>query len=222
MQLFSTSINAGTFGNYSLNISTILYLVYYLPQSIHNTNRKNLRELSIYFHFALLIGALFDLIYAIGLHMPWQYILVSSIWLSYMLIQQFQLWQLHKNQRLFQLISFALLIVSIGGFLVFILQYDIKSFFISLGYISASCALLSIVPQIVRNFNLASARSISILYLLLHQLIRLCDNISAWTLHWPLPNIIGSGLGFCLGLILLFQWVYYSSSLGADICLKAS
>jgi len=196
-------------GEITLNISTIIYLIYYLPQLIHNIKSSNLREMSFYFHFILLTAALSDLVYGFGMHMPWQYRLVSFTWVAYLLVQQFQLWRIHKKSRKFQFLSCSLLAYTIAGFLLYLSGSKMLTVFVVFGYISVFFGIIHTVPQIVRNFNLSSAHALSVYYLILVLVTRVCDNVSAWMLHWPLPSKIGPVIGFICTIVLLSQWLYY-------------
>ena len=84
-------VNYVLFGSVSLNISFILYLIHYLPQLIHNQRDGQIKQLSLSFHYLLLLCYLADLNYGFGLNLPWQYRLVSAFGLACLLIQHYQL-----------------------------------------------------------------------------------------------------------------------------------
>ena len=88
-----------TLGEISLNLSVVIYLIFYLPQLLRNRNPKNLDQLSIYFHSLLFLAASTDLLYGFGTIGQWQYKLISLTTFSCVLWQHKQLLQHYKNNK---------------------------------------------------------------------------------------------------------------------------
>ncbi len=80
-----------TFGNICLNLSTLLYLIVYLPQLKHNRQTENLSHLSLLMHVFLFSGYMLDFLYGLLTHLPWQYITVSTFGLVLLMIQHSQM-----------------------------------------------------------------------------------------------------------------------------------
>lgn len=193
-------------GKISLNISLVLYLINYVPQIIHNQIRPYLSGMSFYFHYLLLISWISDLIYGIGMHMPWQYRLVSVSGLLYLLIQHIQIKKIIVKYRSIHYDTYLLLCVSLIGFICLYFFKHHKSLFISFGYISEIAGWISCFPQIIKNITLASsALSLSAIYLLLDLFSAFCDNVSAWVLSWPTPSKLGAIFSVIICLMLITQ-----------------
>ena len=77
-------------GEVSLSLSASIYLIWLLPQLWHNHWRKSTKGFSFAFHSLLFIGYCFDLMYGFGLHMEWQYRLVTIVGLCSLFIQHLQ------------------------------------------------------------------------------------------------------------------------------------
>lgn len=192
-------------GNFTLNLSTILYMVVYMPQLFHNKKSGQLFNLSLNFHIFLFISCLTDLIYGFGLAMPWQYILVSIMGVIYLTIQHKQLWKIHHQRNYFMLnnILLFLLCTLIPTSLLYHFSY---AFFIYTGYIAQITSVGCAIPQIYKNIETKnSILALNINYLALNFLSSLCDNISAWTLHWPTPSKAGSFIALLMCSTLVMQ-----------------
>jgi uncharacterized protein with PQ loop repeat len=193
----------------SLNISMVLYLISYIPQLRRNAKKNQLSNLSLHFHHLLMLSYITDLIYGFGLSMPWQYKTVSLVGTVLLLIQHKQLFALNsKNAYLIMSIcAFCLLLVSSVLISLLFSQQIRFIFFITIGYIAQTANLLYAAPQIYRNFTSSKAvLSLSIGYLTLNFICMLCDNISAWLLHWPLPSKLGAMVLTVFFSILIYQW----------------
>lgn len=192
-------------GHYTLNISMILYLIMYFPQLYHNRSER-LVDLSLHFHNLLTLYYIMDLIYGFGLLMPWQYRLVSTIGLICLIIQQIQLRRIHRKRRYFVFSAFGLCLF--GAFGIFSVLYQFpKNFFIDLGYVSQAVALFYRFPQIYKNVGSMAALSLSMGYLTLMFFCAMCDNVSAWFLHWPAPSKLGAIISILLSGTLIIQWL---------------
>lgn len=182
----------------------ILYLIMYFPQLIHNKNGR-LVDLSLHFHNLLVFYYITDLIYGFGLLMPWQYRLVSIIGLICLIIQHIQLRRIHHNNRYFIYSTYGLCLFGIFGFISVLHQFP-RNFFIDLGYVSQAVALFYRFPQIYKNIGSVAALSLSMGYLTLTFFCAMCDNVSAWFLHWPTPSKLGAIIGILLSGTLIIQW----------------
>jgi len=197
-------IHVQDIGELTLDISTIIYLFSYIPQLIHNRHQKNLNELSLYFHDLLLFSFLTDIIYGLGMKMPWQYILVSLVGTVSLLIQHIQLFRLNKSRRLIVNSSLFLLLVLYAGILLIMNQPN-RSLFILVGYASEGAGVIYCLPQILKNIDSRAAIALSGFYLGLEMASTLCDNVSAWFLSWPLPSKLGACFSLIVLLVLISQ-----------------
>lgn len=190
-------------GQITLNISLVLYLSNYIPQLRHNRDQHRLQGLSLSFHFLLLNCFLFDLIYGIALNLPWQYVMVSSVGLFYLFIQQTQLYALYKKSYLSP--RFLILLIALISLLL-LLPFS-QSFYLGIGYLVQTLNILFYLPQIIKNYRFNQGLSLSLSFLLMHTVLITLDNASAWLLNWPLPSRIGAFIGLLLSLILFSQWL---------------
>ncbi|MDJ0626126.1 MAG: PQ-loop repeat-containing protein [Candidatus Caenarcaniphilales bacterium] len=202
-------------GQITLNVSFVLYLFYLVPQIIHNFRDGQIKKLSLLMHSILLLAYIFDLVYGCGRKMEWQYIAVSLVGLFCLLIQHFQIivnYQFEGFEKRFfgTFTVFAYLIIFMSVYLIFAESLS-KSFLITLGGISQLGWLTYAIPQIVKNYNLKSAKGLSIFFIIFVSLITFCDVISAWSLNWDLPNKIGSPISLLMKLTLLTQFFLYSN-----------
>lgn len=191
-------------GNLSLNISLILYLTNYIPQILHNRKGIYLPELSVYFHALLFLSCIMDLFYGFGLSMPWQYKLVSISGVFYLGLQHYQIGKIAKKTLFFQINILLVFIFCIGIFSYLFLTH-VKFLFIGFGYLSQSAGFICALPQIVKNIDSTAALSLSVFYLFLDLFSTICDNISAYTLTWPLPSKLGAAFSTAICLLLLYQ-----------------
>lgn len=197
-----------TIGSITLNISFILYLVLFLPQTIHNQLKHTTREISLWTHSLMIIANSLDLIYAIGFNMPWQYITVSVVLLAFLTIQQFQILNDKSSNKIFlhSFFIFSFLLVAI--YFALNNSFSEKNLLI-FGSISNVIYNIYWLPQIWKNFKTKQAAGFSIIYLYLSIITCSCDIVSGLTLNWPIPTIIGSLFLFSLISIQIFQYLYY-------------
>jgi uncharacterized protein with PQ loop repeat len=198
-----------TLGQISLNIAFVLYLINYFPQLLKNRHSENLSQLSINFHKLLLLTYLSDLIYGLGVRMPWQYCCVSIIGSLCLLYQHYQLSRLYQHLRIFRYVTVMMLSAFLMGVFLLYFLSPISKLFLVIGYFSQFCSILFFLPQIVKNIQLKSARSLSLSYITMGLISVLCDNIAAWCLLWPMPNKMGSAIQLLFFTAILMQCVYY-------------
>ncbi len=198
-----------TIGAISLNISFLLYVIHYFPQLIHNQRDGQLQQLSLNFHYLLGFCYLADLNYGYGLGLPWQYRLVSWVGVLCLIIQHFQLTKIYKHLRSFKWVSCLLALMTGMTFYALYTEFS-PSYYSAMGYLAHVTGLFFFLPQIIKNYRQPAALSLSINFLLLDWICYFCDNVSAWSLAWPLPSKIGAFVGLILLSILILQWLVTS------------
>ncbi len=195
-------LSTATIGAISLNLSTILYFTYYLPQLLHNQRGEQLRGLSLSFHHLIMLDYLFDLVYGFALDLPWQYKLVSLTGVACLSIQQKQL---HRIWQKKSLSSPALLLVFAACFALYLLPLKTSSYLL-LGHSVYVLNIAYQLPQIINNYKKKNvALSLSLSYLCLLLLTSCFDILSAVCLKFPLPSIIDACATAILGLVLTYQ-----------------
>lgn len=208
-------ISPTTLGNFTLNLAFVLYLVVYLPQIQHNKNKHHLAELSVSLHMIIMTSFVLDLLYALFKPLPWQYRAVSITALCTLSIQQLQLMhfaQQHRHIRLLTMLSlFSISLISLIGLFIFLGVFyfdaiaDSSDTILIVGWISRLGFLSYVMPQIIKNYRLKSAKALSTMFLTISLLLSLLDLISAWCLDWGWPNKLGTPLTISLTLVLLWQ-----------------
>ena len=216
-------------GIYTLDISFLIYLLYFVPQVIHNQFARKTKQLSLWLQVLWCVDYMLDLSYGLGRHMQWQYVTVDIVGLFLLFIQHLQIGrQIYlRGEKLknYWLMSIFLIIVAILVFLVlFIGAYhhlnkiidtnfiNWGKVFINLGLFAQMIAFINFAPQIVKNFILKKAESLSIWFLLMAVLAIIFDEISAVALHWDYPSIVGPPLQLLAKLIIVAQIITYQKS----------
>ncbi len=197
-------------GNIALNLSFLIYLVLYLPQVIYNLRRKSTDGLSFLMHFILIIGYTADMMYGFGRHMQWQYCLVAVIGLVCLGFQHVQVGCYQKITRQYVLATVILL-----AWLAYAV-YAISSRalpagdYIDAGYVAWGTGVIYTLPQVWKNYRVASAVGVSTVFILFDILASSCDAVSAWCLNWDAPSKFGSPIECVFGLLLLAQAYYFN------------
>lgn len=216
-------------GIYTLDISFLIYLLYFVPQVIHNQFARKTKQLSLWLQALWFIEYMLDLSYGLGRHMQWQYVTVDIVGLFLLFIQHLQIGrQIYlRGEKLknYWLISIFLIIVAILVFFVlFIGAYhhldkglgnnfiNWGKVFITLGLVAQMIAFINFAPQIVKNFIIKKAEALSIWFLLMAVLAIIFDEISAVALHWDYPSIVGPPLQLLAKLIIVAQIITYQKS----------
>jgi len=208
-------ISPTTLGNLTLNLAFALYLIVYLPQIRHNNNQHHLAELSISLHMILMTSFALDLIYGWLKPLPWQYLMVSIAALATLSIQQIQL--MRRAQQRGQIIllgalslfCLSLMMMLTGFFSLEAMSYSSNTICL-IGWVSRIGFLSYILPQILQNHRLNSAKALSTTFLALSLFLSLLDLTSAWCLDWGWPNKLGTPLTISLTLMLLWQKKRYA------------
>lgn len=203
-------------GELSLSISTFVYLFWLLPQIWHNFKRQSTLGLSQSLHAILFIGYCFDLIYGFGLHMQWQYRLVTILGLFGLCLQHLQIaWyssidQLQKNNFVL-LTLFLFILLSFAIITVLFIKHSLP-FYNMAGLIDSASSLTYILPQIWFNFRLRSTKGISILFVYLSIFIASCDFNSAICLNWNWPSLLGPLVGLFAHALIVLQIFFYKKN----------
>ena len=130
-------------GQTTLNISLLIYLVYFVPQIIHNHFKQKTFEISLWTHWGMLMANSLDLIYGYGYHLPWQYLSVTCISLSFLLLQQ---WQIHLQSSQRRLLQHLLVHVFVSVMIIAAF-YPPQSGLLIIGFISMGLYSLYWLPQ---------------------------------------------------------------------------
>jgi uncharacterized protein with PQ loop repeat len=210
-------ITTTALGNLSLNISFFLYLIVYLPQIQHNRKPAHLKQLSLTLHIMIIASFLLDYAYSVLLPLPWQYQTVAIIALSLLGIQHIQLMQLawrNKHLKRFLGLNVFLYIILFALIYFFYLgpTHYSRNMILFIGYIARIGFLIYVLPQIIQNYRMRSAKALNPLFLKLSLFLSSLDLISAWCLNWGWPNKLGTPLNILLTLILLWQMKHYRDS----------
>jgi len=211
------SISPTTLGNLTLNVSFVLYLIVYIPQISHNKNKHHLAELSLSLHMIIMTSFVLDLLYGLLKPLPWQYRAVSVVALGTLSIQQLQLMRLAQQRgqiRLFSVLGIfslsLILLLILTGIVYFDALSNSSNAIRLIGWISRIGFLSYILPQIIKNYRINSAKALSTTFLSLSLFLSLLDLTSAWCLDWGWPNKLGTPLTMTLTLMLLWQKKRYT------------
>lgn len=197
---------AQSIGTISLNISLIIYCLYFFPQIIYNQLKCQAGNISYLTQILMITTNGLDLIYGFGFNLEWQYRTVSILTLSCLLFKQWQIYRDSDAKSLF--FHLLALSISISSFLIVTITNLSTSILQQIGLISMLCYAMYWLPKIIKNTRDKSARGFSTLFIMLNGLELICDEISAITLAWPLPSIISPLL-----LLAVFNNISRSTSL---------
>ena len=197
-------------GEVALNIATILYTFFYLPQLIHNIRYKKYANLSMGFHALLLLAVTADLFYGFGRIGQWQYRFVSVVMFTCIMIQHIQLYSVVNRFRYghFQLGLLTVIMVAMLSWLAISLYYQSmhKTLFVMMGWVTRIGYWFYVIPQFIKNRQLGHADAISPWFLLIAVVVAICDTISAWIFMWGPSSLYGAPMSILLQLLLLWQW----------------
>jgi uncharacterized protein with PQ loop repeat len=209
-------MTAHLIGEISLSISTIVYIVWFLPQIWENFQRKSTHGLSLWMHGLLFLGYSIDLMYGFGRHMQWQYCMVTIVGLICLFIQHYQFARYNLKLRteywnfivLSCLVFFALLF-SILNITVF---HHNKWYYDKAGYVETACYFAYVIPQLIKNYREKSTIGLSRLFVTFSIMLSFLDFTSALTLHWDRPSLLMPSVDIIKKFILVFQIVYYGKN----------
>lgn len=197
-------------GQVSLNVSFVLYLFLCLPQVIHNKRYKKTQGLSLLMHTIFFSSYLTDLIYGFGLGMPWQYKTVTLCGILCLFVQHVQLARYQKLTRQYVMSSLILLLLMCFTILTVIAVHLSINGYNTIGLIAQLLAVIYLFPQIVKNYHIKDAFSVSVGFLLIEIASSCLDTVSAFALQWNYPSKIGPPVIIACGLIVLLQYYYYN------------
>ncbi|MCF6807356.1 PQ-loop repeat-containing protein [Thiotrichales bacterium 19S9-12] len=201
-----------TIGLISLNISLVIYCIYFIPQIIYNQMIKKTEQISLVTQSLMILANICDLIYGFYLFMPWQYKFVTILSLGFLLIQQIQIGL--KQYKNLNFIGISVLLI----FLLFVAINIISNESLPLESINLFGLVTNFIywfywiPQIIYNYKNKQADGFSLTFLSLILLASVCDAISAITLSWNYPSIIGPFVIIILVTIVLAQRKHYKST----------
>lgn len=208
-----------TLGEITLNISTALYFIWFIPQLKLTFTRRSTHGLSLFMHSLLMLGYIMDLMYGFGQSLPLQYRLVTLFGLVSLLIEHFQFARFGLNTKnektLYILVSgiFSLLFISV----IYNVFIDIHSklYYNIAGFISMSCWLAFFLPQIIKNFVNRSTEGLSKTFVWISLFTSICDFTSAFALNWALPSKVSAPINLIQELILIAQFYSYQKEIPA-------
>lgn len=203
---------AHTLGIVSLNLSLCLYLILFIPQIITNHKRQGV-GISYGMHLILCLGYLADCLYGYGLHLNWQYRLVTVIGLLSLGYQHYQIYRYNGQDHP----CFSLTTACLGAALITAIafihwplshtQYD------AVGMLSNAAWLLYALPQIYKQAQQHSTAGLSCSFLYLTLTLSVLDGMTYWLLNWDYPSKIGHAIRVCEHLFLLYQVYRYRGNL---------
>ena len=198
-------------GHITLNISMMIYFIVFLPQTVHNQLYHKTKHISLWTHSLMILAISLDLIYAIGSLINWQYILVDCVLLFFLMIQQFQILNDNRcNKIYFHSMGVIVYMCVVMYIIAFINIYNNQKIE-TLGYISGVIYTVYWLPQLYKNFMTKSANGFGIIYLILTMVVLICDLISAILLSWPMPSLLTSVFLIIITALLIFQYYWYKS-----------
>lgn len=196
-------------GQITLNISLFIYLVYFVPQIIHNHFNQKTFEISLWTHWGMLMANGLDLVYGYGYGLPWQYLLVTWISLSFLLLQQWQIYLQSSNCSCGQHLIVHIFVIT----MIAMAFHPPKSALLIVGFVSVGLYSLYWLPQVLKNYRHKYVEGFSVWFIALNAIALCCDLISASVLGWPLPSILSPILILTLLMILLLQYRHYHKSI---------
>lgn len=194
-------------GHISVNISFIIYCVYFLPQIIHNQLKHQTEHISKYTHLLMVAANVLDLIYGFGFELQWQYKVVTILIMACLLFQQWQIYRDSCNKSYdFHIVTF--IVIAAGVAIVYLNALN-KHVLENVGFISMFCYAIYWLPQIIKNMKAKNATAFSLIFLVLNVLGLVCDEISASIFNWPLPSHITPIIILSLLVIMVGQCYHY-------------
>jgi len=201
-------------GNITLNISLMIYCIWFVPQILLNFKRKNTQGLSMLMFGILTMGYLSDFMYGFGRDMQWQYRLTTMIGLCSLAVSHYQFGRYDKNNSKKKWLYTALTIFYCALFFYAIIAIQVnfysQVFYNLVGMFANLCWFSYMLPQLVKNYLNQSTEGLSTLFIRLAIFLNICDCISAWTLEWSYPSKIGPAIILLGNIILLLQVKYYA------------
>lgn len=202
-----------TIGEITLSFSTLVYFIWFVPQLWLNFKRRDTEGLSYWMHGLLFMGYCADLMYGFGEHMQWQYRAVTIVGLLSLCIEHIQIgrYGLHSRAEKWNYVGISLLVLVMLCYALYSL-IDVRhrmSFYNAMGMISNVCWFLWVLPQIIKNYVRKSTEGLSLAFVLISVLLSACDLVSAYSLNWSWPSLLGAPLTLIKKTVLLLQYYIY-------------
>ena len=198
--------------HYAINLSLILYLVFYLPQLFHNIKHMASNPPSFLFHTLMVVGAGCDVFYAVGQIHQWQYLVTSIVMLMCMVVQHLQFAIYHPKIKMslsYKLLCvFMILVVSCTLLAKYIEPFPVI-WYLSAGWMMHVAYGYHLVPQIIQHYNVKSTLSLSMVYIFLSLLNSSLDWVSAIGFAWPEPSQMSIPIMIALHFVIVWQWFLY-------------
>lgn len=176
-------------GEVTLNFTALIYIIWQIPQFMHNIQQKTNNNLSIKTHLILLLGYVVDLVYGFGEQLPLQYKIVTISGLICLVAEHCQVWVYWKYDEhyksYFILFTVLLFLCAIKSLLS---GAHTKNYYNICAIIAWLCWLSCLWPQLYANYRAQNVTGISCLTATLAMLTGIGDVISSFTLAWPLMS----------------------------------
>jgi len=198
-------------GTYALYISVIIYMVVYLPQAIYNQVKHKTRYISLITHSSMVVANSLNIVYAIGFEFHWLFIMVDCIILTFLFIQQLQIW----NDNRSSFIKKHTLVVCVWLFIIIHIAINdsiSKKVLLVIGYVSNILYCAYWLPQIYKNSKFKKSSGFSIVFLVMILFISILDGTASICLGLPLPSKLGPIIIFGLVLVLVGQYFKFKGS----------
>ncbi|WP_119344093.1 PQ-loop repeat-containing protein [Facilibium subflavum] len=196
-----------TIGTISINISFLIYCLYFLPQILYNQLKHQAFGISYGTQLLMILANVLDLIYGFGFDLQWQYKAVTLLTLGLLVIQQYQIYRDSRIKSLwFHML--AVLLLLIGGAIAFKQLFPAR-FLETVGFISMICYSIYWLPQIIKNVQYKSAQGFSLIFMVLNASALICDEISALSFSWPMPSIVSPLVILSFLFVIIAQRLYY-------------
>lgn len=202
-------------GEISLDIATLIYFIWFIPQLRMTFKRKSTEGLSLWMHGFLIAGYLADLVYGFGRELPVQYRIVTIVGLLCLVCEHFQFWRYglktsiaKKTFYLFNVVFISFLVYTVATITVL---KETKFFYDMAGMISNICWFVFFIPQIVKNYRNKSSKGLSTSFVVLSLFTTMLDTISTYALGYPWPSKIGIPVTLFKKSLLISQCYYYRS-----------
>jgi uncharacterized protein with PQ loop repeat len=193
-------------GNIALNISVATYLLYFVPQLIHN-HKHHSQNLSWGLHILYIGGMCCDLIYGFGNHLTIQYRFVTIVGLICLAAQHLQLLRSKTCKKSMSLLASLLYAAAIMP-LVLNIHLNTKTYNY-IGLLSQLCWWSAFIPQIIKNYQTKNGDALASMFIALTITCSILDLIAAVCLHWPYPSIISPPIMIALHSTCWLQKKYY-------------
>lgn len=199
-------------GETALNISLVLYIIWFIPQLILTAKRHSTAGLSLGMHSLLMAAYITDFMYGFGRHFPIQYKIVTLFGLSMLMIEhsQFLYYGLKQTKVLLHSLTIFFILFFMAALYFVKVSVLSQATYDALGFLSWICWLAYLWPQLIKNFMKQSTLGCSLFTIWIAMMAGVCDSLSAFLLDWDWPSKLGATIGLLPKAMLLAQGFYYS------------